>query len=113
MKIVYVAGPFSGKDSWEVENNIRRAEELGYQVALAGAMPLIPHTNTRFFNGTKDYQFWIEGTLELLRRSDAVIFTLDWERSSGARGEHREALRLGLPIFYTVGKLQYWLEQVA
>jgi hypothetical protein len=100
MKVVYVAGPFRGANGWKIEQNIRRAEELGIRVAEAGAMPLIPHANTRFFHGTCTDQFWLDGTMELLRRCDAIIMTENWEESSGAKSEYHLAMKLRLPIFH-------------
>lgn len=99
MQIVYIAGPFRAVTAWEIENNVRRAEEVGFLVAQAGAMPLIPHANTRFFHGHQTEQFWLDGTLELLRRCDALMLLPTWAQSSGARGEKAEAERLGLPVF--------------
>jgi len=99
MKLVYVAGPFTGPNTWAVEQNVRRAEELGLIVAQCGAMPLIPHTNTRFFHGLLTPEFWYEGTLEVLRRCDSIILTTSWETSRGAREEHREAEAKGLRIW--------------
>ena len=32
MKVGYIAGPFRGPNSWEIENNIRRAETLALEV---------------------------------------------------------------------------------
>ncbi len=109
MRVVYIAGRYRGADAWEVERNIRKAEELAYAVAECGAMPLCPHTNTRFFNDTLDAQFWLDGTLELMRRCDAVMFTDDWQLSAGARGEHEEAERLNLPRIYSLATLKAWL----
>ena len=108
MKVIYVAGPFRGKTAWDVECNIRRAEELALAVSRVGAMPMCPHTNTRFFNG--EGQFWLDGTMELLRRCDAVVLTHDWERSSGARAEVAEAERIGLPVFLGAAELNDWLQ---
>jgi hypothetical protein len=99
VKVVYIAGPYTAPNAWAIEQNIRRAEEAGMYVAECGAMPIIPHANTRFFHGTKTAQFWYDGTLELLRRSDAILLVEDWERSKGAREEREEAERLGLKIF--------------
>ena len=109
MKIVYVAGPFRGANGWEIEQNVRRAEKLGYQVCHMNAMPLIPHANTRCFHGVGEDQFWLDGTMELLRRCDAVILTHDWERSKGACAEVEEANRLGLPVFHHLHQLARWL----
>jgi nucleoside 2-deoxyribosyltransferase len=112
MRIVYVAGPYRGATAWDIERNVRRAEELGFEVSKLGAMPLIPHANTRFFHGLGEEEFWVEGTLELLRRSDAVILTDDWLRSTGARGEVTEARALGRPVFKTIPELGEWIERM-
>ena len=99
MKVVYIAGKFRGKTAWHVARNVRAAEEVGYQVAALGAMPLIPHANTAHFDGTLTAEFWLEGTMELLRRCDAVIMVPGWLDSKGALAERAEAGRLGLPVF--------------
>jgi hypothetical protein len=96
--LVYVAGPFRARTPWEVEQNIRRAERVALEVARAGAMPICPHTNTRFFNGQLTDGFWIRGTLELLRRADGVVFLSGWQESSGSVGEHEDAVDMGLPL---------------
>jgi len=100
MKVVYIAGPFRAANSWLVEQNIRRAEELALRVAEAGAMPLCPHCNTRFFNGTLTDEFWLAGTMALLERCDAIVLTDRWPASSGCRSERARAVELGIPIFY-------------
>jgi len=98
-KLVYVAGPYRAPTPWEVECNIVAARKLGAKVAQVGAYPVIPHSNTAHFDGLATDALWLGGTLELLRRCDAVVFTGDYERSSGARDERVEAARLGLPRF--------------
>ncbi len=97
--LVYIAGPFSGSDGWKIERNVRRAEALAYEVARLGAAPICPHTNLRYLDTSVTYDFMCAATLEMMRRCDAVIFTSDWESSRGARGEHAEAVKLGMPIF--------------
>lgn len=99
MRVVFVAGPYRGATAWEVAENVRAAERVGFNVASCGAMPLIPHANTANFDKTFTDQFWLLGTMELLRRSDAVMLVNGWERSVGARAEVEEAKRLGLPVF--------------
>ena len=109
VKVIYIAGPFRGANAWEVEQNIRRAEDLAYRVAELGAMPVCPHAITRHTDGFLPEHFWLNGTMELMRRCDAVIFTDDWERSEGARGERAEATRIGLPRFYEIEDLETWI----
>ncbi len=104
MKLVYVAGPFSAKTREGIEANIRRAEDVGIEIARGGDFPVIPHANTARpeFERVQDYPFWIEGTLELMRRCDEVVMVPGWEDSKGARGERTEALAMGLPVSYWV-----------
>jgi len=112
MKVVYIAGPFTGKTPWDVEQNVRVAEEAALHVAKLGAMPLCPHSNTRFFHGQCTPAFWYEGTLELLRRCDAIMLIGNWCTSRGALAEKAEAERLELPVFYRSDytELNTWLE---
>ena len=110
MKIVYVAGPFRGKTAWDVEQNVRRAEEMGFKVAELGAMPLMPHANTRFFNGLFTDDFWITGTLCLLERCDAMIVLPGWENSTGTKGEIRLCEDRDIPYFFKLNDLKEWLE---
>jgi nucleoside 2-deoxyribosyltransferase len=111
MKHVYIAGPFSGKTRADVEANIERAARVGLEVARLGAMPWIPQANTSLpeFEDVQPYEFWIEGTLEQMKRCDAVLMTPDWKRSKGATNEHKVALELGIPVFYDLAQLYAWL----
>jgi nucleoside 2-deoxyribosyltransferase len=110
LKLVYVAGPLFGPNDWEIRRHIHRAAALGYEVAKLGAYPVIPHTNTgSVFVGTMTPEFWYAGTLELLRRCDAVILVTGWEDSKGSTAEFAEARRLNLPVFSFVHELKTWL----
>lgn len=109
MKLIYVAGPFRGPSAWDIECNIRRAEALALEVWRLGAAALCPHCNTRFFQNAAPDSVWLEGDLEMLRRCDGVIVTQDWQNSSGATAEVREALRLGIPVLPSIGPLSRYL----
>lgn len=109
MKVVYIAGPFRGPTEWDVAKNIHEAAKFAYAVAELNAMPLCPHLNTAPFNGTFTARFWLEGTLELMRKCDAVLLMPTWNRSEGARAEKEEATRIGIPVFYEVERLREWL----
>lgn len=101
MKVIYIAGPYTAKTNWEVQQNINRAMEAGKLVAEMGAMPLIPHSNTPLiFEGIQNPQFWYDGTMEFLRRSDAILLIEGWENSVGAVTERDEAINIRIPIFY-------------
>jgi len=120
MKLVYIAGPFRAasdyihghQDMFAVQENIMRAMKLGLEVArMPGAFPVIPHANTMFFTAAAPDAVWLEGDLEMLRRSDAILMTEDWLRSSGARAEHKFAGEHKIPVFYELGQVKAWLER--
>jgi len=109
MKVIYIAGPFRGPNSWAIENNIRRAEALALEVWELGAAAICPHANTRFYQGAAPDTQWLKGDLAILDKCDAVMCTLDWTRSVGARGEVDRARELGIPVFYKLEDLEDWL----
>ena len=110
MKVIYIAGKFRGANAWEVHKNVQEALKVGFEVAALGAMPLIPHSNTQPFDGTLQDQFWLDGTLELLHRCDAVMTVSNWVHSKGAKDEVSEAVEnLGIPVFHRFEELTEWL----
>jgi len=109
MRVIYVAGRYTGANAWEIAENVRAAERVAYEVALLGVMPLCPHANTAHFYGTKSAEFWYEGTLELLRRCDALVLVPGWETSKGVAAELAEAEARKIPVFKTLNELARWL----
>jgi hypothetical protein len=83
VKVIYIAGPFRAKTPWLIEQNVRRAEADALEVWQLGAAALCPHKNTQHFQDSAPDSVWIEGTLELLRRCDAVLVGGRYEASSG------------------------------
>ena len=114
MKLIYIAAKFSAPTREGVEANIRAAVELGLEVARIGACPVIPHANTAHpeFEHIQPYAFWIEATMALLLRCDAILMHPNWRESSGAHGEHDAAEKRGMAVFYSVDELRDWLEGV-
>lgn len=108
MKVIYIAGPFRGKNHWEIEQNIRRAEALALAVWRAGFAALCPHCNTRFFDGAARDEVWLQGDLEMLRRCDAVLMTPDWEKSTGAKAEKEAAIAEGIAVYHTLTDLVHY-----
>ena len=114
MPLIYVAGPFRAENAYEIEKNIRDAEDIGLAICEYGGVAVIPHTMYRFFQGALPDEFWLNATLDILRRCDAIAMLPNWKASQGARGEHALAKKLGLPIFETpneFGALKHWIDQ--
>jgi len=99
MKVVYIAGPFRGRDENEVHSNILEARAVGFRVARHGGVPLIPHTMYEGFDGKLTDEFWLDATMRLLGRCDAVVLCNCWWYSNGALAEIEAARALGLPVF--------------
>jgi hypothetical protein len=99
VKLVYIAGPYRAATPWDVEQNVRRAEAIGLEIARLGGMPVVPHSMCRFYDKQVTDDFWGEGTLKLMRRCDIVVMVPGWGASTGARGEWEEAARICMPAF--------------
>jgi hypothetical protein len=107
--MIYIAGPFRGGDQWQVVENVRRAERVAVWCAQRGLHFICPHTMCSNFDklsGVID-QFWIDMTLEMLRRSDLVLLVAGWRDSIGTKGEIKEARRLKKRV-YEFAKVQRW-----
>lgn len=120
MKVIYIASKYRDENAWQVEQNIRYAERLAYAVAELGVrlgerhntepvcVPLCPHSMTRFFDGTLNGQYWIDATLELMHRCDAVLVG-NQEGSEGTLGEIEDAMKSDMPVFGGLWQLEQWM----
>ncbi len=113
MKVVYVAGPYRGKGQWDIEQNIRRAEHVALGVWATGkAAAICVHAMCRFYEGAlDDYEIWLKGDLEIMKRCDAVLLVDGWEDSSGTLVEIELANKLGIPVFKTFDDFSNWLRE--
>lgn len=107
MKLIYVAGPYTGKTHSEIDDNIEKAEAASIVLFQKGWNVFTPHKNTAHYEKYEavaglTYHTWIETTADMLRRCDAIFMMKEWERSSGAKAELVIAQEMGIPIFYEV-----------
>lgn len=117
MKVIYIAGPFrsmnkNGKsNAWGVQRNVMDAMAMSLEVWKRGHVGLCPHSNAMFFQDADECadSVWLEGDIELLRRSDAVLVTPTWEKSSGACAEVNWAVDHGMPVLYSIADLELYL----
>jgi len=100
-KVVFISGPFREPTPWLVECNVRNAEAISLAVWRAGGVAICPHCNTRYFDKAADDSIWLEGDLELLIRSDALLLIPNWNQSYGAVIEKSKACEINIPIFYS------------
>lgn len=108
MKLVYVAGPFRGPTPWAVEQNIRAAETWAYLIWGLQLTAVCPHAMGRFFDKSIPDAVILAGTLEIMKRCDAVFLIPGWERSLGSQAEAAMAKSMNIPIFESLGELKAW-----
>ena len=97
--LIYVAGPFRGATSWEMELNIRSAEAAALEIWKLGAVGVCPHAMTRYFQGELPDGTWLDGDLALLRRCNGAFFLPRWDESEGASMEREACRDFGVRIF--------------
>lgn len=106
--VVYVAGPYRSSTRSGVELNIQAARHVAKLCCVKGWSPICPHANTGHLDellpGTPD-SFWLESTMELLRRADAVVLVPGWDNSAGTQAEIAEAIARDIPVFVSMHDL--------
>lgn len=109
IRLVYIAGPYRATCALKTQRNIFAAESLGKQVALqcTGYYPVIPHCNTALWDydpGLDNItgQYHLDGTMEMMRRCDAVLVVPNYLNSEGTKLEIAEAERLNIPVYYSI-----------
>lgn len=113
-KVVYVAGPFRGKDSYAIHLNVCRAEALSWRLweKLAawrkGSAVLCPHLNTANFQFSLPDHVWLDGDLTLIDRCDAVVLVEGWEKSQGTAAEIKYAKDRYIPVLLE-SELDAWM----
>lgn len=105
MKLVYVAGKYTGKTPEETLENARRALEWGNKVWEMGFAPVVPHLSHWWDEHTpRSYEEWMTLDFHLLSRCD-VLFRFPG-RSLGADREIQFAYRNNIPVVFTLGDLE-------
>lgn len=99
--VIYVAGPYRAATRELIALNISVARSVAVSTARLGWFPICPHTNTAHFDDDlpDQDQFFLDGTLALMERCDAVVLINGWRYSAGTLGEVHRARELGMPIF--------------
>ncbi len=103
MKLVYIAGPYRGKDYLEIDSNIDRVRRAAARLAKEGIAFIAPHLNTAHFEViTPDIpeQWWLDMTMGLLHRCDAIYVLVGSERSKGTQAEILDAQAREVPLFW-------------
>lgn len=98
--VIYIAGPYRGRDAWQVEKNIRDAEDVSFHVLSRGHVPIAPHLLCRHFDRTLPDDVFLSGDLELLLRCDAMFVLPNYQSSKGTAVEIDFAGNHGKHVIY-------------
>jgi len=100
MILVYIAGPYRSDTINGVVKNIQVAREHAEKLWKAGYAVLCPHLNTALFDGVMDDQTFLNGTMEMLKRCDAIYLLPKWSLSVGSVKEYEYAKENGIKIIH-------------
>lgn len=100
MKLIYVIGAFTDKDTVQRGKNINRATLAGMELAEAGNAVIVPHNNFRLQNLTITYEQIMDQCAEVITRVDAVYVLNNWKTSKGSKREIKLAKKLGKEIIW-------------
>lgn len=99
MKLLYLAGPYTSPTQEGKAENIRAAREVAVELWKRGYSVICPHLNTAHMEEDGiDYETFMAGDLEQVRRCDGLILLKGWERSPGAKREMECARARGIPM---------------
>lgn len=106
--LVYLSGPYSGKNYNEIERNILTAEYFADLLWAKGFGVFCPHSNTRHMElrvPSVTYEQYMNADSMLLNACDAVLMLPDWRNSKGATVERSWAVTRGIPVYESLEDL--------
>lgn len=106
---VYIVGAYRAATSLQRQGNILKAAALGLEVVKLGAVAVVPHTMTQYWEGAVADEVILSMLIELMKSCDAVILVDNWVLSPGSRDEIHEAEQCGMPVFETLGQLRDYM----
>lgn len=106
MKLLYVAGPYSGPTSAHVQENLHRAWRTSLTLMKAGYATHCPHLNTQRMDGALDYEDFMRIDFEVIKRCDGVFLVSGWQHSPGTLREIAYAQERGIPVYEDLEQLR-------
>jgi hypothetical protein len=101
MKRIFISGPYTIGD---VAINVRNAMNVANELIDLGFAPFCPHlTHFLHINNPQEYEKWLEIDMSFLEVCHALIRLPGI--SDGADKEVECALKLGIPVYNSIGDL--------
>ena len=112
-KLIYIAGPYTAEDIYQLRRNILQAERTGREVFQRGYIPVIPHSLGDAMETGKHFehfqhQDWMQKLcLPLLSRCDGILMMQGWQQSKGSRMEFEFAQNNNMPVFFSAERIRF------
>ena len=102
--LLYIVGPYSGKNHEEISENIKRAEDVSISLIRNGFHVITPHKNTAHYEVYEDDDLtrdsWIAMNLDILSRCDGIYVMKGYTKSTGSLKEIDYAKSCNKPLFF-------------
>jgi len=108
--LVYIAGKLNS-DACGYISNLKVMLDAGELVRKCGVSICVPGNDllSGLTNGNLCYEDYIQNSMDLLTRCDAIFMCPNFLGSKGVVAEVKEAQKRDIPIFYDIEHLQEWL----
>lgn len=103
--VLYLSGPISAPNTWVVEQNVRKAEQMHAWCCIYGVPSICVHTMGRAIGDLLTWEQWMRLDIALLHRCHAIYMLEGWEKSAGAQRELEEAQRLGIVVLRSIAEV--------
>lgn len=105
IKLIYVAGKYSGNTTDEVYENIQLARRYAQEIWRKGHAAICPHLNTMFMDENIGYEHFLRGDFKILSMCHGIFLLPNWKDSKGAKMEYDVAIKLGKHIYTKLEEL--------
>ena len=97
--IAYIAGPYRAKTKLGIIRNILKARKAAKEFWAKGYTVICPHMNSALMKHLPEEVF-MEGDLEILKKSDVLVVMKGWQKSEGTKQEIDFAKKNGIAIIW-------------
>lgn len=73
MKVYYICGRYKGKNIYQTNINIKKAEAVAIKVRKAGYVAVCPSKNTALFDGIVPDEIFLNNYFNLLKVCDGIV----------------------------------------
>lgn len=107
IKRVYIAGAYNSDNIISCLDNMRRGQQLAYQVLKAGFAPFCPFLDYQYgLIGPTTREEFQRASMAFLDTCDAILVVPEGhENSLGTQEELKKANILDIPVFFDINEL--------